>query len=191
MHKVAFAAIAAAFVFAPGVSAPAEDNAPVSMDRAGLARSYFSSLPSESTPFCVEVVSKQLDSSGFSKTVSRTCSSQSVTAASIEDARISGSDAALAGTLLLTEYRDTNFGGGQLYNYIGQDGPCDYAGYRLRNLDSVYRQVSSVVGSNNCKVMLGSTKGGSSYQYGIIPGAPSIGPLNDNLYSLRIYSSTG
>lgn len=153
---------------------------------APVRQPLFSSAPSESTPFCVEVVSSERGADGFSKRLSRTCSSESVEVATRQNVSTFGTNSAASGTFLLVEYKDINFVT-EIYRYYGQSGPCDYAGYYLRNYDYVATSVSSIMGGNGCTTILGRQFGGTELYKTIIPGASSIGSLNDNLYSLHVY----
>ncbi len=104
---------------------------------------------------CAVIVSKEVDDKGYSKVVSRACSTVSIQdahrrATEARTDRPADSVTTLTDTLLLEEYEDINYGGDKLYQFYGTDGGCDYEGYHLVNFWSVENNVSSMKGYNGC-----------------------------------------
>ncbi|SHG35349.1 hypothetical protein [Streptoalloteichus hindustanus] len=145
--------------------------------------------PSEAvTEYCAVIVSKERDEHGFSKELAKSCSPVSVEDALVKASASGGgrfSVPELAGTLLLNQFKDVNYGGGVIHTYYGGGGPCDTMGYYLRNTVSVSKNVSSMIGYNNCNRVRVHDWDENSYQFDL-PVA-HMGRFNDNVNGLRVF----
>jgi hypothetical protein len=88
---------------------------------------------------------------------------------------------------LFTEYRDRDYGGGQLYTMVGAE-TCDRDGYKLRNYGTVANNVSSIWGYGNCNRSILTDGAPPWTEYQDLP-TPYVGDrLNDDIDYVRAYN---
>jgi hypothetical protein len=148
--------------------------------------------PDVHSEYCVVVLGKAPSPGAASPEVYRHCSAQPFDSAAqlnSSEARSAGVVSPASSTHLVRVFQDNNYKG-QWWDYYGDAGPCDSAGYRWDPDDWWSSHLSSIEKgyNSNCNHMrLYSKDKKHSQVYGL--STPQIGPYyNDNTYRTQIYS---